>query len=40
MYREIHNDISYFDRDTKQSNLITRQNAKKNTKLSVVLTSV
>jgi len=28
MYTEIHVDISYFNRDTKQS-IVTRQNAKK-----------
>ena len=39
MYTEIHIDISYFNRDTKQSN-VTCQNAKKNTNLSVALTSV
>jgi len=38
MYTEIHVDISYFNRDTKQSS-VTRQNAK-NTKSSVALTSV
>jgi len=39
MYTEIHVHISYFNRDTKQSNF-TRQNANKKTKLSVALTSV
>jgi len=39
MHTEIHVDISHFNRDTKQSN-VTRQNAKKHTKLVVALTSV
>jgi len=39
MHTEIHVDIAYFNRVTKQSSVI-RQNVKKNTKLSVTLTSI